>query len=98
MATSTNFYPTRKAATAAAKPANARFVDKGSDAAKGKRWAVVTTTGAKSKKARAIALINKALEKDTPRTTVINSLVRRIELTPAGASTYYANVLNGTWG
>lgn len=113
--TKTKYFPTRKAATAAAKPKNATFKDKGAKAKKGKRWAVITTTGtAKSKamkskaratsskkgtgkKPRAIKIIVKALEKDVSRKDTLNKLVRQLDLTPAGASTYYANVKNGTW-
>ncbi len=65
--------------------------------------AVEATTGkartprANSKKVAAVALITRMLESGKTRKEVLAKLVEDCDLTAPGASTYYANVKNGTW-
>lgn len=59
----------------------------------------VATTKPKNsgKKPLAVALITKLMAKDASRKDIIAELVSEIGLTAPGASTYYANVKNGSW-
>jgi hypothetical protein len=50
-----------------------------------------------SKKATAVALIVSELAAGADRQTILAKLVSSAGLTLPGASTYYANVKNGTW-
>ena len=50
-----------------------------------------------AKKTAAVALIRELMDGETSRKEIIAELVAKVGLTAPGASTYYANVKNGSW-
>jgi len=58
---------------------------------------VASKSSKKTKKAAAVALIKNLMSSDVSRGDILKHLQNNVGLTPGGASTYYANVKNGTW-
>ena len=100
-ATTTFFTSRVKAEAAANSNPKVDFKDFGKDSKRGKRWATVASKATKSAsgtsmKSRAVKVIQRGLDKEQSRQTILAKLVNTVGLTKAGASTYYANVKNGT--
>lgn len=93
-----NYFATRTLAQSAAKEsADLRFVDNGSDAAKGERWAVKDITAKvvyKNKMEHAVVIVGDM--SGERRKDVIARLMAEAELTKNGASTYYYKIKGKT--
>lgn len=106
------YFASRTAARAAATDA-AKFKDFGVDAEAGKRWATVSVPSAaptirkaikdtfpssQTKKDRALTILRSlATNGDLCRKTAMEEMMTKADLTPAGASTYFANFKKGIW-
>lgn len=51
----------------------------------------------KTKKAQAIAIFDKAVEKGKTRQEVLAQLQTRLNMTPAAAKNYFQRIQSGTW-
>ena len=67
------------------------------DAVKPAKRVATTKPRNSGKKPAAVALITKLMANEVSRKEIIAELVDKVGLTAPGASTYYANVKNGSW-
>ena len=52
----------------------------------------------KTKKERAIALVDREIAKGKTRGQILTQLQNRLEMTLGGAKNYYQRITSGTWG
>ena len=67
------------------------------DAMKPAKRTATTKPRNTGKKPAAVALIKELMDGESSRKEIIAELVAKVGLTAPGASTYYANVKNGSW-